>query len=249
MAAVDPTSAIVQSGAGLVQTAVGLINAAKTKKEAERLARERPDYEISPLVGQGLSLAESDLANGMSSAATKAYQDLNNQQFSASLGAILKGGGGVNSIGDIYGNSQEGRLKLAMMKDQLRLQQIQNYIKASERKQQEEQTKWQVNEFGPYHDKVQANAAARQGAQQQINSGLNAFGAGVMNYGNQVNENNQFNKLAEVYGQNPPINRGETINGVSNMPVNNQFNTGGLPPITMPSYQGWQGIPYNFNGG
>src|ERR1035437_5918106 len=76
---------LIGGGIGLATGVVGLINAGKTKEEAMRLAATRPQYPISPLAGQDLSLAQSDLANGMGGAATKVYDDLNNQQFSASL--------------------------------------------------------------------------------------------------------------------------------------------------------------------
>lgn len=187
-----PAADIAQAGLGAVQSVVGLINAGKARKEAEKLAASRPDYKVDPIVDENLALAKSDLSNGMSSAASKAYNDLNNGQFSSSLSAILKNGGSSNDIGSLYGNNQEGRLRLSMMKDELRLSQINNYLKTSANKQQEDQTQWQVNEFAPWQDAAQANAAARSGAQQQIFGGLNALGAGIGNAGQALSEGDQF---------------------------------------------------------
>ncbi|MEO7048926.1 MAG: hypothetical protein ABI091_26725 [Ferruginibacter sp.] len=182
----------VQATAGLIQTGIGLINQEKTKREAQRLAATRPQYQISPLTGQGLSLAESDLSNGMSNAASRAYSDQDNGQFSSAIGSTLKAGGNVNSIGAIYGSNQDGRLRLAQMQDNLRLNQINNYVKASQGMQDAQQTQWQVNKFGPWQDAAQANAAARQAASQQVSQGLNSFGAGVANAGQAVQEKNNF---------------------------------------------------------
>ena len=234
-----PIADAIQSGIGLAEGIVGLVNAGKTKREASKIAADRPDYSISPLVGEDLSLANSELANGMGTAAERAYRDLNNSQFSTSLNAILRGGGDVNSIGDLYGNNQEGRLRLAQMQDQLRLNQIQNRVRASQRMQDEQQTQWQLNELSPWQDRAQANAAARQGAQGQINAGLNTFGAGVMNASNNMQENKRLNDYFD-YNNNANDNYDNT-RGVtyiepirSSAPPINYSNT--LNPITYPAY-------------
>lgn len=233
-----PAADAIQAGFGAIEGVVGLINAGKTKREAAKIAADRPDYSISPLVGEDLSLANSELANGMGTAAERAYRDLNNSQFSTSLNAILRGGGDVNSIGDLYGNNQEGRLRLAQMQDQLRLNQIQNRIRASQRMQDEQQTQWQLNEFAPWQDRAQANAAARQGAQQQINAGLNAFGGGVMNASNNMQENRRLNDYFKFINNDNGINNlpgRQYIEPItSSAPPLNYPNT--LTPMQMPSY-------------
>lgn len=190
-----PAADIAQGALGLGEAVVGLINDKKTRNIAEQLQRERPQYNISPLVDENLALAKSDLAQGMSSAASKAYTDLDNSQFSSSLGALLKSGGGANDIGALYGNNQEGRLRLAQMKDQLRLNQIQNVLRTSENKQNEQQTAWQLNQFAPWEDRAQANANARLGSQQQIWEGLGTVGAAIGNYGQNQREQKQFNSI------------------------------------------------------
>lgn len=238
-----PVADAVQSGLGLVQSAIGLINAGKAKKEAEQLAKTRPQYEISPLADQYLSLTKSDLANGMSSAAEKAYNDLNNQQFSSSLGAIIRGGGDVNNIGSLYGNSQDGRTRLALMKDQLRLQQINNYARANAAMQQEQQTKWQVNEFAPWQDKAQANAAARVNAQGQIWGGLNTAASGVANAGQQMQEQKNLNVPIVMNPNNPnftPSGLALPENNVPDyVPSNYNFSgAGNLNNMNMPTYNG-----------
>lgn len=191
MASGIPVADAIQAGAGVVQTAIGLLNQSKTAREARRLAATRPQYEVDPLTNQDLSLAQNELSNS-SSAAERAYSSLDNGQFSSAIGSTLRAGGNPNSIGAIYGNSMDGRLRLSQMSDQIRLSRINNYINASRAKQDADQTKWQVNEFAPWEDAAQANAAAREGASQQVNQGINTFGAGVANAGQSVRENNQF---------------------------------------------------------
>lgn len=218
-----PAAPLIQAGLGIVEGAIGLINAGKTKREAAELARNRPQYEISPTVGQDLSLAESELGQGMSSAASKAYNDLNNGQFSTSLGAILRSGGTSNDIGSLYGNSQEGRLRLTMMKDQLRLNQIQNLVRARQNLQQEEQTQWQVDKFAPWQDKAQANAAARLGANSQVMEGLNTFGGGAMNAANSIQEQNALSLPTGITGANGSGYNNYRATGVPDVDYNTQY--------------------------
>lgn len=176
---------------GLGEEVSNLINAGDEKRTAQQLAANRPKYRTSPEISQDLSLAESELNNG-NTAAQNAYDTVSNQQFSNSTDAILKSGGSVNNIGDLYGNSMDGRLKLKMMRDNMRLQQIQTLSKAREAKANEEQTQWQVDEFAPWQDKVQANAAARQGTAAQKGVGLQTAVAGLSNADQFLREQNQF---------------------------------------------------------
>lgn len=173
-----PGTSIAQIGLGAIAAGIGLAREGKLKREAEQLAKSRPEYEISKLAGQELSLAKSELGGGLSAGA-KAYMDLNNNQFSSSISSILKGGGDVNSIGAIYGNNDTGRLRLAQMEDELRLRKINNLVTASDKMQSEQQTAWQVNEFAPWQDKAQANAEARSNNDARIWGGANAVAAGI----------------------------------------------------------------------
>ena len=186
-----PAVDAVQGILGLGTTVAGLIKEGETKRIAQQLAASRPQYQISPLAGQDLSFAQSELASN-GSAAEKAYTDLNNGQFSSSLGATLRSGGTPNSVGAIYGNNEDGRLKLQMMRDNLRLAKIQNYVRANQNMQDQQTTQWQVNKFAPWEDKVQANAAAREGASSMVNNGLNTFGAAIGNAGQSAREQKQF---------------------------------------------------------
>lgn len=189
MAGADPSSLItggipvgqlVETGIGAAETVVGIVQAAKAKREADYLGRTRPQYTASKYAAQDLSLTESDLAKGMSSQAKAAYDSLQNKQFSSSLDVILKGGGSTNNIGDVFGASDEGRQRLALLTDDLRLKQINNEVRASQRQQEEEEKVWQLNQLDPWKDKAQATAEARRGAANMISAGTNTAGAGVM---------------------------------------------------------------------
>lgn len=166
---------------GRVQSVIGLINSSKTKKIAKELERTRPKYKVSPLAGEDLSLAESELAGGMSARAEAAYNQATDKQFSSSLDAILRGGGSVNNVGELFGSSEGGRMRLATLQDQLRLKQIDNLVRARRYVDEQKDKAFQFNEWAPYADKVQANAIARKEANNMVWAGLQSSAATATN--------------------------------------------------------------------
>jgi len=181
----DPVSAGVSAGVGLVQTAIGLVNNAKAKKEARKLEASRPTYSISDQAGRDLSLAESEMGTGLSAGAESAYNNLNNQQFSSSLNAILKGGGSVNNVGSVFGESEEGRQRLALLSDQMRLQKINNLNRARNSMINEEDKAFMYNIDAPWKNKAQAVSSSRQQAQEMIGQGIGSVANTAMQFAGQ----------------------------------------------------------------
>lgn len=239
-----PAADIAQFGIGAIETAIGLINAGKTKREAAQLERTRPQRKISKYATDDLSLAESELATGMSSKAQKAYDDATSREFSSSLSGILKGGGDINSIGTLYGNAQEGNQKLAIIKDNLRLNQINNLVRAYAAMNDEEQKNFEFNVWNPFADKAQANAQARMGAQSQIYGGINTAASAVMNYGQGERERKMYgltetgrtvSPSSYAPGTVPNIETERTLN--TTQPIAN---------MNPPTLTGWRGVPYSY---
>jgi len=224
----------VQAGIGLAESVASLINQGKEKQEARRLAANRPQIGVDPLVNQGLDFAENELGSNLTSG-ERAYNTLNNGQFSSSIGASLKSGASPNSIGAIYGNSEDGRLRLATMRDNLRLNQINNYVQASNAKQNANQTEFLVDKLGPYKDEVAANAAARQGSQLQLSQGLNTFGSAIGNAGQALQQNKDLR--IPTYTNNPDYNSNGYANGVPTNNFNSSFyNPNVVLPENIPQY-------------
>lgn len=212
----NPVGAAVQLGGGLIQTAVGLINSGKAKREAKELSKTRPVREISPLAQQDLDLSESELAGGgLSATAENAYNSLNNKQFSSSLSAILKGGGSVNNVADVFGGNEEGRSRLALLSDQMRMSKIQNLVRSRGQMMDEQEKNFAFNKWMPFADKSQANAQARQNAENMIWGGLGTAGAGAMNMAagyNDANKWNQYLNPPQQQQQTPGLNQSAQFN-------------------------------------
>lgn len=183
-------AAAIGAAANAAKLVTNLVNNSKAKREARKLEASRPIRETSPLVQQELDLAESELASGgLSAKAERAYNQLNDKQFSASLGAILRGGGSVNNVGDVFGAGEEGRLRLALMNDQMRVDQLNRLSKAREQSAEEADKNFMFNIVAPWKDKVQAVSKARQQATEGIWNSIDNIGAmGMQLAGQQYNE-------------------------------------------------------------
>jgi len=154
--------------------ASGEKNSLKDQAKEQELIRPKIGKDINQ--DQNLALIKSDLANGISGRADKAYNDIVDREFSSSLSSLLKGGGDINSVGDIYGDSEEGRQKLTMFRDNLRLNQIRNLMEQSQiTDSRNTVTPWQVNEDAPWKDKTQAIAEARKANAKEYNDAFNSF--------------------------------------------------------------------------
>jgi len=245
-------SAGIQAGIGVVDTAVGLINKGKARREANRLARSRPQYAIDKGYGQNLDLAESELAGGgLSATAENAYNQLQDKQFSSSLDAILKGGGTATNVADVYGQGQEGRLRLAQLSDQMRLSKINNVMKSREQLADEEDKKFMYNVDAPWKNAVQANSAARQGADAQIWSGIQTVGSAGMQFADQQGQKKQQNDYLNPSTGRNGNNSTYTVPGLSNVTLPT---TSLSSPITPYRPQGRLAYPgdnnnYSWNAG
>jgi hypothetical protein len=194
----------ISAGLGLYQVAKGLIGESKAAKEEKIAKANRPILKPGKEFGENVSLAESELTQGMSAKAQKAYQYATDKATGSSLSAILKGGGNVNNIGDLYGANEEGRMRLSSMQDALRLSQIQSVVSARSAKAQEDQTAWQVNEYAPYKDELQAIAKEKQGAADSVSRGINQIGAAGMQFAGAKSEDNLYSKYFSTTDQAAP---------------------------------------------
>jgi hypothetical protein len=166
--------AIAGLAVGVGEFTIGEINKSKAKKKAAQLAANRPKLTNSPYTQEQYSLAESELGNGgLGAAASRALDQENEGSQTNVLSAIMQGGGDSNSVSKIFSDSEAGNQRLALMKENLRLQKIQSFVQASQNKDAERQQQFQYNVDAPFKDAAQATAQARQEAEAQINSGIN----------------------------------------------------------------------------
>jgi hypothetical protein len=195
-------AAVIPAALGAAEAVAGLFKSGKTKREAARLEASRPELASSPFVKDQLSLAESSLASGMSAEAESAYTQGVERDLSTSLDAILKGGGDVNNVADIFDRSQTGRQRLSLMKENLRLNQIGQLAAARSASEDERLQQFQFNEWAPWADKARANAQARQGSENMIWGGLQTLGSAATSFLENQSAQSAFNQ--SMAGANNP---------------------------------------------
>lgn len=154
----------------------GMINSSKANAEANYLEKTKPVKKISQYDRDALALTESDLANGLSAESERAYEDIEDRSLSTTISAILKSGGSSNTIGEMYDNTAAGRERMAIVRDNLRLKKVEEYLKKLDNMASEEEKNWLVNEYGPYINKVKAVGEARRKAAEQTAKGLDSIG-------------------------------------------------------------------------
>jgi hypothetical protein len=173
-------SGVATAAIGVAELGIGIYKGAKAKSEAKKLAATRPTLSDSPYLRDQLSLAESQLSTGMSAEAKATYEQDMDRSLSASLASVLKGGGNPNNVGEIFASDNQGRQRLAIMKDNLRLADIDRVSRAQDAAEEIREKQFGINEDAPWKDSAQANAAARQGAENEIWSGVGLAGSGIM---------------------------------------------------------------------
>lgn len=161
----------------------GLVNTSKANPEANYLEKTKPVKKTSQFDRDALNLTGSDLANGMSAESEQAYNDTTDRALSSSISALLKSGGSANNIADIYGNTAEARQQLAVIRDQIRMKNVEKYLAELDNMAQEEEKKWLVNEYGPYINKLKAVGEAKKAAAEQTAKGLDSLGGSMSGMG------------------------------------------------------------------
>lgn len=154
----------------------GLIKGSQANAEGNFLEKTKPVKKTSQFDRDALNLTGSNLENGLSAETEQAYDDSEDRALSTSISASLKSGGSANNIGDIYGNTAEGRQKLAVIRDNIRMQNVDKYLAQLDNMAQEEEKNWLVNEYGPYINKVKAVGEAKKAAAEQTAKGLDSIG-------------------------------------------------------------------------
>lgn len=234
-----PLPLLIGAGIYAAKLTSDLIKKGKAKKKAKQLAANRPQYQENPLYQDNLDLAESEVG-GLSARGETAYNQLRDKQFSNSMDAILKSGGSANNISELYSAGEEGRLRLAELNDQLRMNQIQNLIRAREQSANQGDKAWQVNVDAPWKDQAQAVSEARKSAEEGIWSSVSGLGGMAMQYFGGANNARAYNNYGNptqstptsIYRPATNVLQGTTLNPSQMGAGSTMTNMSGYTPNT-----------------
>ncbi len=167
---------------GLGTAAYSIISGASKKSKAKKMARknQRPNYEIPKAVQDNQRILESRASQGLSDQSIQLYKQSSDRQTTSSLDAILKGGGNVNNIAELYDTTNVGINRMALIDDEMRARNVQALVNQNNVLGGHQDKAWQVNYWGPYADKAQAAAALQKQGADQINQGITTAGNTLM---------------------------------------------------------------------
>lgn len=200
-------------GVGLASTTVGLINEGKANKKGDELSARRPRRQQSQYIKDDIALSESELVNPMSAAADRAYTTQADKEFSTSVGAINRGGGSVNNIGDVFARGEEGRTRLAILKDQARVSRVNNVLRSYQMANEEDQADFAFNEVAPWKDDVAANAQKKAVADSMVFSGISTAATAGMQYAEGKRQDSAYEKYFGKSDKGGNNSGNTTING------------------------------------
>lgn len=165
-------AAAIAAGVGIY----GAVKGAKEKKAARKLAEQnkRPAYRTPQSEYDTLALLQSRASQGLSDTTRDAAMRNYNKGLSASINAILQGGGTPADITKAYAAYGDGLNNLALNDDAARIRNINMLIAQNAKMADRADTEFQVNKYAPYADNKALAAQMYAQGDQQMMSGLNS---------------------------------------------------------------------------
>jgi len=172
-------AAAAQAVAGIAQTVSGFVQKSKAKKMARN--NKRPVYNIPTEISDNSAVTDSRASRGLSGQAVDLYKKDSDRKITTSIDAILKGGGSVNNIADLYTATNDGVSRMALLDDEMRSRNVAAYVSQNNTSAEYKDKAWQINQYAPYADKAQAAAALSKMGTDNIWKGINTVGSAATN--------------------------------------------------------------------
>lgn len=162
---------LITSGlSGLAKTILGADQAAEGR--ALLKSAVRPEYDIQDEYYDNVSISNNMAQSGIPAATRDFYNTQSERGLTSSTDAVLRTGGGMNSIADIYDRYNQGNARMAAQDAELRLGNLRNLMEQNKTLAGQKTIKWSLDEYEPYKDKVRAGNAA-------VTAGTNNFFTGL----------------------------------------------------------------------
>lgn len=228
-------------GSGVISGIESLVGAKKSKQAQDILNTPMPTYTIPQNEYANQSLAESLAAQGMSQGAKDEYQAQADRGLSATLGAIVKGGGSVNNVGNVYDQYNNDISKFALYEDQAKMRNLANLMAQNERMSSFLDKSYQLNEYAPWANKMQMAAQLKSQGDQMTWQGLGGVGSAIADIGSDLQKQLDTNKMWDYVKS---LNKNKTSSQSDNVPQGWTFNPGtgsfNPGPINSANIPDWQ---------
>lgn len=226
-------TAAVIAALGIGTAIYGGVQASKARKAAAENARNRPVYTMPQSEWDTLSLLENRAGQGLSDDSKRLYGQSLDRGLNSGLDAILKGGGNVNNVANLFDNYASASNALAVRDDEARLRNLNALIAQRQRMAEYADKDYAINRREPWMDRAQALAQEQAQGQQTMWSGINTAASGVTSYTSGLGRQRQMNNdtgLRTGNGQTPTYD----ISGYGNnsMSVGNNYYRNNPSPFT-----------------
>ena len=214
----------VSAGVAVGSLAVGIYSSEKKKAQAkkkEKEAGQRPVYNIQEPTLKNQFMAENLAQQGMADESRMMYEQQANRGLSESLDALLKVGGGVNSVSDLYSTYQDKNAELATLNDQIKFRNQQILANQNQQLSNEMDKVYSLNKLDPWKDQQQAVAELRTMAQADMQGGISgatqaglAFSSNANKKWGGVNNGSAPTGIPTTTSQMPQNNTMDDVRGI-----------------------------------
>ena len=201
--------ASTQGTTGFLTILEGKLDKRKAMK-AEKALGNRPVYSIPEPTLKNQFMAENLAQQGLSDESQMMYSQRADRGLSESMDALLKVGGGINSVSDLYSAYQDKNVELASLNDQIKFRNQQVLANQNSQMADELDKQWSLNIFDPWKDEKQQIAEMRALAENKVSAGRSmvaqsgatmAGGGGDMGGGNSGGGQKQQRKTYQTNNQ------------------------------------------------
>jgi hypothetical protein len=163
---------LIQGGIGLAQSVVGGIQKLKASKMAKQ--NKAAVLEDNPYIDDQYALTANYASQGLSEGAKQAMITNSDRQFSAGITDLLRAGGNLNNIGDLYEGNQAALRALAL---------VEAYIQYGlQAKANEDRDQFMLNKWVPQRDTAQLIAELSKNGMTNLWKGIDTMGSGAIKY-------------------------------------------------------------------
>lgn len=187
-----------QAGTGVFKTVAGAIGKAKANKALRTNAANRPKYQIQTPILDNQRIAESRASQGLSDGAIETYRSGAQRGLTASLSAMLMGGGSMNSVGELMDSYLAKSGQLSLMDEQMRVSNVKTLMDQNKEMGGELDKKFQFNVWAPWADRQQDLTSKVKESNKLLWSGISDMGSAAANYASARQYEDQGNN---VFGQ------------------------------------------------
>lgn len=191
------TASAVIGGVGAASKIVtGFGQQAKANKMEER--NKRPAFNVEQEYFDNRDLSASQAQHGLSEDALNYQRTSSERGLSASIGAALETGGGINSLTDLNDSYNRSVLQTAATDSELKNDRIKSFIDNNTTLAGQKTQKWVIDKYEPYKDTAKAIAQMRGAGQQNVQTGIGELTGVAASYATAHNNDDLLDRDAPI---------------------------------------------------